>query len=126
MRTLSDSDLLDLWEDGLRRHPVDRALLILGAAHPDAPYEVLADWPLGHRNRAIAELRCACFGPGIHGWISCPRCGDRLEFEMDWRVLAAEDDARGGDQHVVVGGRAFRLPTSRDLARIANESDPHL
>jgi hypothetical protein len=123
---LSDSDLLHLWEDGARRHPVDRALLILGAAHPDAPYEALADWPLGYRNRAIAELRSACFGHGIHGWVSCPRCGDRLEFATDWRALAAEGGDAERDRQIVVGERAFRLPTSRDLARIATESDPYL
>jgi hypothetical protein len=123
---LPDSDLLQLWEDGARRHPIDRALLLLGAAQPDAPYDALADWPLGHRNRAIGDLRAACFGHGIHGWVECPRCGDRLEFETDWRALAA---AAGNDQRdgpILVGARVFRLPTSRDLARVATESDPHV
>ena len=122
---LSDSDLLQLWEDGTRRHPVDRALLMLGAAHRDAAYEALADWPLGERNRAIAQLRAACFGPGIHGWVACPRCGDRLEFETEWRALADAGDP-DPDRPLVVGARTYRLPTSRDLARIAAESDPHL
>jgi hypothetical protein len=98
---------------------------MLGAAHPDAPCEALADWPLGDRNRAIAELRAACFGPGIHGWVACPRCGDRLEFETDWRALAAAGGEPDRDRQIVVGARAFRLPTSQDLARIAQESDPH-
>jgi hypothetical protein len=123
---LSGSDLLQLWEDGARRHPVDRALLLLGAAHPDAPYETLADWPLGNRNRAIGELRATCFGHGIHGWISCPRCSDRLEFETDWRSLVADAGDPHPDQQIVVGEQTFRLPTSRDLARIATESDPHV
>jgi len=123
---LPDSDLLQLWEDGARRHPVDRALLLLGAAHPDAPYATLADWPLGSRNWAIGELRAACFGHGIHGWVSCPRCGDRLQFETDWRALAAAGGDGDRDRPIVVGARAFRLPTSRDLARIAKEADPHV
>jgi hypothetical protein len=123
---LSDSDLLQLWEDGVCRHPLDRALLMLGSAHPDAPYESLADWTLGDRNRSIAELRAACFGPGIHGWVACPHCGDRLEFETDWRAVAGASGEPVRDRQIVVGARAFRLPTSRDLARIATESDPHV
>ncbi len=91
MKALTDSGLLDLWESGVRRHPLDRAVLILGAAHPDAGYDTLADWPLGRRNRSIAQLRRACFGGGIHGWMACPRCGDKLEFELDARALAADD-----------------------------------
>jgi hypothetical protein len=126
MRALSDSDVIDLWENGVQRHPVDRALLTLGAAHPEVPHAALADWPLGRRNRAIAELRATCFGHGIHGWISCPGCGDRLEFEIDWRALAAEASDSRRDQTIVVGGRTFRLPTSRDLADIVQQIDPHL
>jgi hypothetical protein len=128
MKALTDSGLLDLWESGVRRHPLDRAVLILGAAHPDAGYDTLADWPLGRRNRSIAQLRRACFGGGIHGWMACPRCGDKLEFELDARALAADDAGdrdRADAGPIVVGERAFRLPTSRDLASIATEADPH-
>jgi hypothetical protein len=126
MRALSDSDVIDLWENGVQRHPVDRALLTLGAAHPEVPQAALADWPLGRRNQAIAELRAASFGHGIHGWIACPGCGDRLEFEIDWRALAATGSDSRLDQPIVVGGRTFRLPTSRDLAAVAQEAERHL
>ena len=58
MRTLSESDLLELWEAGARRHPLDRALLILAAALPEQSHDRLADWPLGRRNEALARLHC--------------------------------------------------------------------
>jgi hypothetical protein len=121
MRALSDCDLLALWECGHRRHPLDRALLTLGAAFPDANHERLADWPLGRRNRALAELRCRCFGNRLHGWIACSGCGEKLEFEIDGRALAGEPDPDGP---IVVNAQSFRLPTSRDLAAAATESDP--
>jgi hypothetical protein len=132
MRSLSDSDLLHLWEGGLRRHPLDRALLALGAAFPETPYERLADWPLGHRNRALVELRCGCFGSSIQGWIACESCGEKLEFDLDGRLLVGAgrdpDDRSQPDQDepIVVNRHIFRLPTSRDLARVVQESDPRL
>jgi hypothetical protein len=120
MRTLSSADFLYLWERGRRLHPLDQGLLALSAALTETPYESLADWPLGRRNRALAELRCACFGPGLQGWILCPRCAEKLEFQLDGRALM--DENAGGDR-IVVNGHSFRLPTSRDLARAAREAD---
>jgi hypothetical protein len=125
VRPLSSSDLLDLWEDGSRLHPLDRGLLALGAAHPETPYQSLADWPLGRRNAALAELHCAAFGPGLQAWISCPQCGEKLEFQMDGRTLVAQEQT-SPNQPIDVNGHSFRLPTSRDLARAARETDPRL
>jgi hypothetical protein len=125
MLALSDSEILRLWETGARRHPLDRALLILGAAEADTPYERLADWPLGRRNEAVAQLRASCFGDAVRAWLSCPVCAEKLEFELDGRLLAGAADRHGArDVPIVVNGRSFRLPTSRDLAAAARESDP--
>jgi hypothetical protein len=126
MRSLSSSDFLDLWEQGHSLHPLDQGLLILGTGLPQSSYEELADWPLGRRNRALVELRCASFGPDLQGWISCPRCAEKLEFEVDSRAIAigpaeSEDISEKG---VVVNGHLFRLPTTRDLAQAAQASDP--
>lgn len=126
MRVLSDTDLLGLWESGARRHPLDRALLALAAAFPGTAYDSLADWPIGRRNRALTRLRCRCFGPSLRGWTACAGCGEKLEFELDGRVLAggeADGDAPAGEP-VAAHGQSFRIPTSRDLARAASEKDP--
>ena len=132
MKRLADSDLLVLWEGGMSRHPLDRALLVLGAAMPETPYERLADWPLGRRNRALAELRLRSFGNHLQGWIACASCGERLEFDLDSRVIVdagreAEEsaDADAGAM-IIVNQQAFRLPTSRDVALAAHESDARL
>ena len=127
MRLLSNPDFLSLWERGLRLHPLDQSLLALATAFPETPYEGLADWPLGRRNQALAELRCACFGRRLQGWTACPQCGERLEFEMDGRALAGEDgDEPWRQEPVVVNGHSYRLPSSRDLARVAGEADAGL
>src|SRR3981189_3105768 len=72
MRALSNADFLTLWENGHRLHPLDRALLAIRASLPETPDsrvtdEPVADWTLGRRNRALAELRTLYFGPRLEG-----------------------------------------------------------
>ena len=126
MLELTETELLDLWESGNHRHPLDRALLALKRTLPNASYESLANWPLGRRNQALTKFYSQCFGPRLRAWTVCGNCGERLEFEMDADLLAigkiSESDALDGP--VIVNGRAFRLPNSRDLALAANETDP--
>ena len=121
MRSLSNMDFLNLWEGGAGLGPLDRGLLALGAALPDTPHDTLADWPLGLRNRSLAELQCAVFGRDLQGWVSCPRCAEKLEFQLDGGALALEKPLHCGP--VEVGGHSFRLPTSRDVAGVAHETD---
>jgi len=124
MRVLSNGDCLHLWERGRRLHPLDQGLLALGAALPETPYEELGGWPLGRCHRALVELHCASFGPALNGQLSCPECGEKLEFRMDVRALLeppAQSIAR-----IEVGDYEFRPPSPRDLARAAREPDPQL
>ncbi|MFM0336848.1 hypothetical protein [Paraburkholderia fungorum] len=125
MQPLTDSEILVLWERGARRHPLDRALLTLHAALAQTAGETLADWPLGRRNHALIELHCACFGTQLQGWLACEDCHEKLEFTLDGRALAqAGRDWRGGaPTEIAVGARTFRLPTSRDLAHVADAAD---
>ena len=126
MRTLSDADVLGLWESGSHRHPLDQALLTLAAAFPEMHYEALANWPIGQRNRCLADLYCTWFGPRLRAWTPCVHCGEKLEFAMEGRVLAGEGIAGRGceDERVTANGFTFRLPTSRDLALAAGAGGP--
>jgi len=121
----ADSDLLELWEHGLHLHPLDRALLLLGATH-ETSEKALADWPLGRRNEALADLRCSCFGSTLQAWITCPRCEEKLEFEIDIPALmrSHRKTERSSEEPIAVNGHSFRLPSSRDLARVSAASDP--
>jgi hypothetical protein len=127
MRGLAERELLDLWERGSALHPLDRGLLALHAAWPATSYDALADWPLGTRNRALAELFEGWFGSRIEAWASCTACGEQLEFEMDTRVLTAPGRAAAGAEAVAtVGPHRFRLPSSRDVALAGREPDAEL
>jgi hypothetical protein len=121
MRTLTQGDFLALWETGHSLHPLDRGLLAAQAAFPELQ-ESVADWPMGRRNRALAEVHCAVFGSTLHGWTKCLVCAEQLEFQMDVKALA-RSHAPGCDERIVVGDLSYRLPTSRDLAAVAGEKD---
>ena len=67
MPVLSSSSVLDLWDRGSQLHSLDQGLLALSVGFPETSYQTLADWPLGRRNRALAELRSSWFGPHLEG-----------------------------------------------------------
>ncbi len=122
MRGLSSTDFLNLWERGLRLHPLDRGLLLaLSSGVQGTASDNPADWPLGKRNKALAELRSMCFGPRLEAWTACAQCGEKLEFGMDLNALTAEAPTSAP---VEIEGKLFRLPTSRDLARVSGETNP--
>jgi hypothetical protein len=124
MRTPGDAEFIALWESGFRRHPLDRALLLLSAAFPEMSYADLADWPIGRRNQALIGLYDRCFGSRLQLETACGSCGEKLELELDARGLAGETQNQSAEPQVDVNGLAFRLPSSRDLARIVGETDP--
>ena len=124
MDALTQADYLALWESGQALHPIDQGLLAVQAAFPETRQENVADWPLGRRNRALAQLRCACFGPILSGWTACRQCGEKLEFKVDGNTLIETGAPTDAPPTVSISGRVFRLPSSRDLARLATQSAP--
>jgi hypothetical protein len=117
MPKLSSSEVLDLWDRGVRLHPLDRGLLALSAVSPSQS-EDYADWLIGRRNRALFELHASWFGPHLRGWSACPRCGEKVEFDIDGGLLTATTQANGSSDGVMIRGERYRLPSSRDLALV--------
>lgn len=124
MRAPSEAELVQLWEDGLARHPIDRALLLCAWARPDIAPERIARLPVGAINGHLLKLRAALFGPGLALQATCAHCGETLEMPLsvsDLLAGQAEPDEAG---EVTVDGFRFRLPASVDLASVAGERDP--
>lgn len=126
MRHLSAYDLLGVWEAGEDRHPLDRALILLDAACPELTWDELAALSVGQRDARLLTLRERAFGPTLNGFVECPRCAERLEFDVavaDLRVAAEPEEEA---QELVTDGLAlrFRLPDSRDLAAALDCQDP--
>lgn len=125
MRPPSETEVLALWERGLGRHPIDRALLLCAYARPDIPASRLADLPLGTLNAALLSLREASFGPRFDAYVDCERCGGRLELALDTgQLLAGAGDGGPLPAAIEIAGCRFRAPSSRDLAAVAGERDP--
>jgi hypothetical protein len=125
MRDWTDHELLDAWERGLDRPVVERALVLLAAADPSTPLDTLADLSVGRRDGRLLELHARIFGPRLVGLAECPTCGLRVELVLDaadLRGQAADDETSSREVFTFEAKGCsfqFRLPTSRDLAAIA-------
>jgi len=118
MAALSPESLLSVWEQSVRRHPIDRALLLFAVAEPHTPPDSLADAPLGRRNAALMELRRNSFGSRLDAWADCTACGERMEFTIDSSQLPSPP--RNSNTTMEIAGYRFHLPTSRHMARLTD------
>lgn len=117
---LSAASLLNLWEAGRGRTPVEQALLLLSAAFPKRAPDELAQLTIGQRDALLLRLREQTFGPRLTGLSVCPKCGERLEttFMTDEILESLPTPAEGGTPLTLEtqGFKiSFRLPTSLDL-----------
>lgn len=128
MRGLSAADVVAVWERGQERHPVDRALLLLGAALPSRSRDELAALTVGQRDGLLLLARERTLGPTMQCFVPCPACAQALEFPVEVReILVADPEAPPVREHEVEaeGVRMrFRLLDSRDLAAVARIADP--
>lgn len=124
MKGLSASEILGIWDQGRAWHPIDRAVLLLNAAQPGRCWGSLVDVPVGQRDAAIRQLRCATFGPEVRAILDCPNCNERLECTLGSDAFPAPASNAAAPMEFELEGWRFRVPTSRDLASIAQETDP--
>jgi hypothetical protein len=121
MRPLSAQELLDAWERGLGEPPVQRALILLGAACPEAAPEDLARESVGRRDARLLTLREWTFGPRLVSLASCPLCAERLETAFDVAEIRVESHEEGPLKLRLSGGElTFRLPNSTDLLALTS------
>ncbi len=133
MHPLSARELLEVWEVGETQHPVDRALTLLAAAHPDRSRGDLAELSLGERDARLLALRESLFGSALVCVMTCPRCQERLELSLstaELRALSRQCEEPGGDpargvSDLTCGSYAIRLrlPTSKDLVAASRAED---
>lgn len=122
MPDLSAAVVLDLWQAAERRSPVERALVLAGAADADeASAEELAALPVGRRDAQILALHTALGGRALEATARCPGCGEQAEFAVDPGELVASvrnatpPSAVEADGFVVT----WRPLDSRDVAAAA-------
>jgi hypothetical protein len=126
MRPLSAAELLDAWEHAQTLRPVDRPLALLERAlADDVGRDDLVAAGVGRRDAWLLELRELEFGPRVRGLASCAGCGAELESEFDVADVRAPFADSTVSHTVVVKGTqvTVRVPTSRDLAAVADIDD---
>ena len=124
MQRLESADLLELWERGQGRHPVDRALVVLAFACRDRSWDDLCSVPVGERNRLVLLARALTFGSRMDIVAACPGCG--LELEFDFTLPDDYPPVATREVEAELPGRGplrLRLPDSRDLAAVAALTD---
>src|SRR5215468_7209395 len=117
MRALSATELLSVWESGSSQIPLQRALIMLGVACPEAPADSLARLTIGQRDARLLALREMMFGPELTGLTDCPDCGERIELSFSCSDIRPPTETAPAELAVESNGRPmrFRLPTSNDV-----------
>jgi hypothetical protein len=125
MRPLSESELLDVWEQAYPKTATARAVSLVAAAM-DAPLDEAARLSLGERDARLLALREWSFGAEMTGVATCPECGEEVELNLGTADLHAP---AGGNRAEALATIAdgydihFRLPNSLDTdlaSRAAN------
>ena len=125
MQGLSAAQIVRIWELGVGRPALERALTVLMQAQSEADPQALYALPIGARDERLLALREATFGPEFRAVVLCAACGERIEM----RFLASDvrSDPVDPPEPVTVqtGGvhRRVRPVTTADLLLAASCPD---
>lgn len=131
MAALNANNILQIWEWGQGKTPLEQAVTILAVAYPDLAPEQLMAWPIGQRDAHLLALREATLGAHLNGQARCPQCQEQLEFQLEVEALkqesvlpptAASDDTSYFTEYIEDYTLQLRLPTSQDLWALVNQS----
>jgi len=127
IRSLSASQLLEVWERGQVQPSAQCPLLLLMAACPDKSQDELARLSIGQRDAWLLSLREWTFGPQLTSLTTCPHCGEPIELSFSAGDIRVEGSTESKDDvltlHVDDYTAHFRLPNSLDLLAISTESN---
>ena len=124
MRALSAHDIVQLWEWGRDKHPVDRALALLVLASPELAPGQVQSLTIGQRNSRLLALREKTLGPALKGLAKCAQCGTSLEFSVDvGAIRLPEPEAQVYELQVDGLAMRFRPLDSLDLVAIVGLAD---
>lgn len=112
----------EVWENGEREHPIDRALTILGAFTGE-PRAKLAQLGVHRRDALLLQSRVLAFGPIFQGVAQCAACPCEIDVAIELSDLDDASAPEGGALEIEGAHIAYRVPNSFDLAAIAGCSD---
>lgn len=126
MAHISDSAILDLWENGACDHPLDRALGLIALIEGEVPLEELAALPIAERDARLFSVTETIFGPLLTLSATCTVCAAQTDLTFsvsDIKMLDTPERFSGVFHHE---GRdyPYRMPNSRDMANALRAPDP--
>jgi hypothetical protein len=130
MRSLSTSELLNIWDWGRNQPSWLRAIKLLASACPETSVDKLTQLSLGQRDAMLLTLRKWTFGSQLVSQVTCPNCGEDLELNFDVTDLCVASLSlepvekyclKLADYEV-----SFRLPNSLDMIAIAEQEQPEI
>lgn len=126
MRPLSSTELLEVWEEGLGRPLIGRALRLLSVACSIPDTATLAKFSIGERDARLLQLRGWMFGDRLVNVAHCPACAQTVEWETSLsglRLQPIQLEAPPRELQLEANGYAirFRLPNSEDVARALHD-----
>lgn len=133
IQTPSTAELLSAWEQSRDQPTAWQAVILLSVACPGVSFAALAQLSIGHRDALLLALRERMFGAALNGLARCPACSEQLELTLntaDIQVAEATavtpETCRPKTWLFTVHGYEvlFRLPGSRDLALLSEQTDP--
>jgi hypothetical protein len=126
MLNLSNTEIVDAWQQAVTQSTYQRPLTLIAAACPDTPPDKLAMMSVGQRDANLLELRKRIFGPDLCSVAMCSGCGEKLELNFSVSDIQIEGgDYRDDKVLLKVDGYEleFRLPNSLDLLSISAQPD---
>ena len=107
------------------RAPLNQALELLSCASPERLLEEWAALPFGQLCRGLFQLRALMFGPIMPGVVSCPSCGERLEFTFECQSVESAPGPPVEPLRIEYGERVIqmRLPTAGDLLAVRSSGE---
>ena len=104
------------------RQPLRQAIELLVCADSKQPW---AELPFGQVCRELFRLRSLLFGPVMPGVVSCPKCGERMEFTFECESIEAALSAPAAPLRIEAGDREIemRLPTAGDLLAVRSAGE---
>lgn len=81
MHNLTAAEMLTVWEQGLHRSPVQRAIILLAAAFPEMSSDTLLRLSIGRRDGMLLQLREYLFGPQLVNTAVCLQCEQQIEWK---------------------------------------------
>jgi len=119
MRSLSASELVNVWERCLGQHPVDRALTLLATCSGEGRQD-LAALAIGERDARLLAVFEHLFGPALNAFVECPQCAERLEYSVSTEDLILRSEAQADEEGLTLKSgeltMRLRLPNSVDLS----------